>query len=238
MIRLESVGRDFQVGSEKVHALRDVSLAIEAGEYVSVMGPSGSGKSTLLHVLGLLDRPTAGRYELDGSDVTTLGDRALAALRRKHIGFVFQAFHLVPRLSCFENAALPLILDRVAPGEREARVRAALASLGLEKRMHHRPTQLSGGERQRAAIARAIVMRPALLLADEPTGNLDSTNGAAVMELLRELHRDGATIIMVTHDPRYAEHAERTIHLFDGQIVRDERSAVAAELERHGFEVV
>jgi putative ABC transport system ATP-binding protein len=227
MIRLERVGRDFEVGSEKVRALRDVELAIEAGEYISVMGPSGSGKSTLLHVIGLLDRPTAGRYELNGSDVTTLGDRSLAALRRKHIGFVFQAFHLVPRLSCFENAALPLILDRVAPGEREARVREVLVSLGLEKRMHHRPTQLSGGERQRAAIARAIVMRPALLLADEPTGNLDRKSGAEVVATLERLQASGIALVVVTHDPELGLRAHRAIRMVDGAIVYDGPSHAA-----------
>ena len=221
MIHLHEIDRDFQVGDEVVHALRDVNLQVQPGEYLSVMGPSGSGKSTLLNVLGLLDRPSGGRYDLDGHDVTGLDDRELARLRLERIGFVFQAFHLVPRLSCFENAALPLILAGIAPEDRQVRVHEALAALGLEKRMHHRPNQLSGGERQRVAIARAIIMKPALLLADEPTGNLDRASGKDVVDTLEALNATGIALIVVTHDPDLGRRARRSIRMVDGAIVYD-----------------
>ncbi len=187
MIELEQVERDFRVGDEVVRALADVNLQIPAGTYLSVMGPSGSGKSTLLNVLGLLDRPTRGRYRFEGIETTVLSEETRAELRRARIGFVFQAFHLVPRLTAAENIALPMVLAGVAPSERKRRVAEVLASLGMSDRANHRPAQLSGGQRQRAAIGRAIVMRPALLLADEPTGNLDQHSGLEVIELLEQL---------------------------------------------------
>ncbi len=222
MIELERVERDFPVGDETVRALADVSLHIDRGEYVSVMGPSGSGKSTLLNVLGLLDRPSRGEYRIDGLPTSALDEERRAALRRAHIGFVFQAFHLVPRLSAAENIALPMILAGVAPAERERRVAEVLDSLGLAGRARHRPDQLSGGQRQRVAIGRAIVMRPGLLLADEPTGNLDQHSGQEVIGLLEQLNRDGITLVVVTHDAAIGGRAARRIHMLDGRIHRDE----------------
>lgn len=221
MIHLQGIGRDFEVGSETVHALRDIELEVEPGEYLSVMGPSGSGKSTLLNVIGLLDRPTAGRYELDGRDVTGLDDREAAKLRLERIGFVFQTFHLVHRLDCFENAALPLVLAGVPPAEREPRVRETLESLGLGKRARHRPSQLSGGERQRVAIARAIIMKPALLLADEPTGNLDTASGNEVIGILERLNDSGIALMVVTHDRDLGARSRRALRMVDGAIVYD-----------------
>ncbi|ROR34605.1 ABC transporter ATP-binding protein [Inmirania thermothiophila] len=223
MIRLEGVSRTFRVGGEPVHALRGVDLAVEAGEYVAIMGPSGSGKSTLLHILGLLDRPSAGRYLLDGADVGGLDDDARAALRLRRIGFVFQFFHLVPRLSAADNVALPLVLAGVAPAARRRRVAEALAGVGLAHRAAHRPDELSGGQRQRVAIARATILRPALLLADEPTGNLDRATGREVLALLERLHGEGLTLVVVTHDPAIGGRAPRLIRLEDGRIVEDRR---------------
>jgi putative ABC transport system ATP-binding protein len=224
MIDLDRIERSFPVGDAIVHALRDVSLHIDAGEYVSVMGPSGSGKSTLLNILGLLDRPTAGTYRLDGEDVTALDDEQQSRVRREKIGFVFQFFHLVPRLTAAENVALPLILAGVAPGEREPVVRRLLEEFGIAKRAHHRPDQLSGGERQRVAIARAMVMRPAAILADEPTGNLDQTTGKEVIRLLEELNERGIAMILVTHDPILGGRARRRIRMVDGALHSDERT--------------
>jgi len=204
-----------------VHALARLDLAITSGEYVAVMGPSGSGKSTLLNLLGLLDRPDAGTYRLEGRDVTTLTPDEQARVRRERIGFVFQSFHLVPRLTAAENIALPMVLAGYAPAERDARVAEALKSFGLENRSDHRPDQLSGGQRQRVAIARATVMRPAMLLADEPTGNLDRATGEEVMRLLEELNSRGVTVIVVTHDQMLGSRARRQIVMEDGHLQHD-----------------
>jgi putative ABC transport system ATP-binding protein len=223
MIRLSAITRVFRMGDQAVRALDGVSLDIAAGEYVSVMGPSGSGKSTLLNVIGLLDRPDSGRYELDGVDVTALGETEQARVRREKIGFVFQSFHLVPRLTAAENIELPLTLEGVDPVERRARVAAALAAFDLEDRARHRPAELSGGQRQRVAIARATILRPTALLADEPTGNLDHRIGAEVMALLEGLHEAGTTLIVVTHDRELGARAHRHIAMRDGAIVGDER---------------
>ena len=220
MIRLDQVSRTFVVGEQPVHALVDVNESIAAGEYVSLMGPSGSGKSTLLNVLGCLDRPTSGTYGLDGREVQTLPDAELTAIRRHEIGFVFQFFHLVPRLTAAANVELPMVFAGVPREERARRVAEALEAVGLTDRAHHKPEQLSGGQRQRTAIARAIIMRPRLLLADEPTGNLDTASGQQVIELLEELNaRTGLTLIVVTHDPNVARRAQRVLVLADGRIV-------------------
>jgi putative ABC transport system ATP-binding protein len=224
MIELDRVERDFLVGDETVHALNEVSLTLPTGDYVSVMGPSGSGKSTLLNVLGLLDRPNSGSYLLDGVETTTQGEEERAALRRIHIGFVFQAFHLVPRLSAADNIGLPMLLGGVEPRERGARVDEVLESLDLTDRGHHRPDQLSGGQRQRVAIGRAIVMRPSLLLADEPTGNLDQHAGNEVVALLERLNASRITLVVVTHDPTIGKRARRRIRMVDGRIESDTRT--------------
>ena len=221
MIELKAVDRRFEVGGEEVRALDDVNLAFDAGEYVSIMGPSGSGKSTLLNVIGLLDRPTAGRYLLDGRDTTELDDDALAEVRSRKIGFVFQAFHLVPRLSAFENVELPLVLAGVSPSERRTRVDALLADFDLTSRARHRPDQLSGGQRQRVAIARSMVMQPRVLLADEPTGNLDHAAGADVLESLERLNAAGILLIVVTHDLEVAARSRRHVRMRDGRVVED-----------------
>lgn len=223
MIRLEGIVRCFRMGDQEVRALDGIDLAIGAGEYLSVMGPSGSGKSTLLNVLGLLDRPDAGRYVLDGTDVAALSEPAQAQVRRNRIGFVFQSFHLVPRLTAFENIELPLTLEGIAPAERRARVEAALEAIGLADRAHHKSNELSGGQRQRVAIARATILQPAVLLADEPTGNLDHRIGAEVVALLEDLHRRGTTLIVVTHDRELGARAKRHIAMRDGKVVGDER---------------
>jgi len=222
MIEVDALAKQYAVGDHVVHALRGISMAVAPAEFVTIVGPSGSGKSTFMHILGCLDRPTAGRYVLNGRDVSTLPADELARVRNEMIGFVFQGFNLLARTSALENVELPLLYTRkgvVKASARRDRAMAALEAVGLTDRAEHHPNQLSGGQQQRVAIARALVTEPTLLLADEPTGNLDSKNGESVMELLRELHRNGATLCMVTHDPRYARHADRTIHLFDGQIV-------------------
>jgi putative ABC transport system ATP-binding protein len=224
MIRVQALNRTFQVGDEAVHALRDLNLEIDPGEYIAIMGPSGSGKSTLLNVLGLLDRPDSGKYLLEGIDTVTLPEENRAAVRRTHVGFVFQSFHLIPRLTAAENIALPMMLAGTDPGLRRKRVQAILESLGLEDRAHHRPDQLSGGQRQRVAIARATVMEPTLLLADEPTGNLDIHSGEEVMTTLEALNRDGITLLVVTHDPDIAARARRHIHMVDGAVVEDRKT--------------
>jgi putative ABC transport system ATP-binding protein len=224
MIRLAGIERVFVVGGEEVHALRAVDLEIRQGEYLSIMGPSGSGKSTLLNVVGLLDRPNAGTYALDGRDVTGLGEDELARARREKIGFVFQFFHLVPRLTAAQNIALPMVLAGIAPGERAARLAQLLAEYGLEDRAHHRPDQLSGGQCQRVAIARAMSMRPGVILADEPTGNLDRHTGQEVMAVLERLHDSGGTLVVVTHDTELGARAHRCLRMVDGRIVGDERS--------------
>jgi len=224
MIRLAGIERVFRLGGEEVHALRDVNLEIARGEYVSIMGPSGSGKSTLLNVVGLLDRPSAGRYELDGRDVTDLSDDEQARVRRERIGFVFQFFHLVPRLTAAQNIELPMVLAGVDPAERRERVARLAAEYGLEARVHHRPDELSGGQCQRVAIARAMSMRPALILADEPTGNLDRHTGQEVIAVLERVHHEGGTVLIVTHDPELGARAHRRLRMVDGAIAADERA--------------
>jgi putative ABC transport system ATP-binding protein len=222
MIHLTAISRVFHMGDQDVSALAGINLEIMSGEYVSIMGPSGSGKSTLLNIIGLLDRPDSGRYELDGKDVTDLSETEQARVRREKIGFVFQSFHLVPRLTAAENIELPLILEGVPPAERKARVQKALAGFDLADRAGHRPAELSGGQRQRVAIARATILRPTALLADEPTGNLDHRIGAEVMALLEGLHDAGTTLIVVTHDRELGARARRRIAMRDGQIIADE----------------
>jgi putative ABC transport system ATP-binding protein len=223
MIELAQVHRVFQVGDQEVHALDGVDLTIAAGEYVSLMGPSGSGKSTLLNIIGLLDRPTAGTYRLNGRDTTTLSDDEQARARSENIGFVFQFFHLVPRLTAAENVELPLVLAGRAPVDRRPTVETAIDQMGLTERAHHRPDQLSGGERQRVAIARATVMRPGVLLADEPTGNLDTATGKEVVQIIEALHAAGMAVIVVTHDPQIGGRAERSLTMMDGRLVEDVR---------------
>jgi putative ABC transport system ATP-binding protein len=223
-MELNGICREYTVGDQIVHALDHVDLTIAPGEYVSIMGPSGSGKSTLLNVLGLLDRPNEGSYRLQGEDVSSLDDDALAQNRQQHIGFIFQFFHLIPRLTALENVELPLVLTGAAPRERRERATNVLESVGLKHRLDHRPDQLSGGERQRVAIGRAIVMQPSFLLADEPTGNLDSKSGAEIMQILEQLNRDGIALLIVTHDPTIGARAHRRLQLRDGKIVSDERT--------------
>jgi len=218
MIQLQHIERVFRVGDEDVHALNDVSMTAATGDHIAIMGPSGSGKSSLLNILGLLDRPDSGSYELDGTRVSELDEKEQAIIRRHKIGFVFQFFHLVPRLTAFENIELPLMLAGIRQNERQTRVTAALSAFNLGNRAGHRPDQLSGGQRQRVAIARATIMQPAVILADEPTGNLDRSAGIEVAEILEELNRQGITLIMVTHDPELGKRARRQILMVDGQI--------------------
>ena len=224
MIELRGITRVFEVGGRPVNALRGIDLVVPDGEYLSVMGPSGSGKSTLLNLLGCLDRPTSGSYRLDGQDVNDLNDLDMSRLRRHKIGFVFQAFHMVPRLTARGNVELPMVFAGVPPEERARRSEAALVSVGLRERMDHRPDQLSGGERQRAAIARAVVMGPTLLLADEPTGNLDSVSGGEVVALLEAMNAGGLTLVVVTHDSVLGRRARRQIRMADGAIVEERRA--------------
>jgi putative ABC transport system ATP-binding protein len=221
LIELAGIERVFRLGDSEVHALRHLDLGVAAGEYVAVMGPSGSGKSTLLNLLGLLDRPNAGTYRLEGRDVTTLSAEEQARVRSERIGFVFQSFHLVPRLTAAENISLPMILAGIAPAQRAERVARVLRDYGLENRSGHRPDQLSGGQRQRVAIARATVMRPALILADEPTGNLDRATGEEVMRLLEELNQGGVTLMVVTHDNSLGARARRQLLMEDGALQHD-----------------
>jgi putative ABC transport system ATP-binding protein len=223
MIKLEKVSRSFMVGDQQVAALRGIDLHIAAGDYVSIMGPSGSGKSTLLNLIGLLDRPSSGTYKLDGGDVTALDDAQQARVRSEKIGFVFQSFHLVPRLTAAMNVELPLILAGVPSAARKVRVAALLESYGLVDRADHRPDQLSGGQRQRVAIARATSMHPAVLLADEPTGNLDQATGKEVINLLEQLVEQNVALILVTHDPVIGSRAQRQLHMVDGQITDEQR---------------
>jgi putative ABC transport system ATP-binding protein len=221
MIKLQHIERVFRVGEEEVHALRDVDFSASRGEYIAIMGPSGSGKSTLLNILGLLDRPDGGTYELDDIMTTSLDDKKQANVRRHKIGFVFQFFHLVPRLTAEQNVELPLVLAGIDKTERKKRVLETLESFGIGDRVHHRPDQLSGGQRQRVAIARATIMKPTVILADEPTGNLDRASGNDVVDILEELNSQGITLIMVTHDPELGERAKRRIKMVDGRIEGD-----------------
>jgi len=227
LIQLQGVRKIFFTDEVETHALADVHLEIREGEYVAINGPSGCGKTTLLSILGLLDTPSDGSYLLEDKPVANLSPAERARIRNRRIGFVFQAFNLIGDLTVAENVELPLTYRGMSGGERTKRVRQALEKVGMVHRAKHYPVQLSGGQQQRVAVARAVVGDPAILLADEPTGNLDSTNGEAVMELLRALHRAGATVCMVTHDPRYAKHADRSIHLFDGRVVDEQTEPVA-----------
>ena len=230
IIRLEGIKKVFYTDEVETHALSDVHLEVRQGEYVAISGPSGCGKTTLLSLLGLLDTPTGGVYLLDNRPVSDLSAAERARVRNRQIGFIFQAFNLIGDLTVYENVELPLTYRRLDGAERKRRVDAALERVGMAHRMRHYPAQLSGGQQQRVAVARALAGEPAILLADEPTGNLDSKNGEAVMDLLRELHRGGATICMVTHDPRFTRYADRGIHLFDGRVVE--------ETHARGFELV
>ena len=225
LIRLEGIKKVFYTDEVETHALADVHLSIGKGEYVAIAGPSGCGKTTLLSILGLLDAPSDGQYELAGQPVALLDPAERARVRNRQIGFIFQAFNLIGDLTVAENVELPLTYRGMDASERGRRVKEALERVGMSHRMKHYPAQLSGGQQQRVAVARAVAGDPAILLADEPTGNLDSTNGEAVMEILRELHRGGATICMVTHDNRYAAHADRSVHLFDGRVVEERQLA-------------
>ena len=231
LINLDSLGKVFLAAGVETRALSDVTLEIGRGEFVSIAGPSGCGKTTLLSILGLLDSPTQGTYMLDGEPTDRLSPSERARIRNGAIGFIFQAFNLIGDLTVFENVELPLTYRGMKGGDRGERVMQALGRVGMAHRVSHYPSQLSGGQQQRVAVARAIVGEPAILLADEPTGNLDSTNGLAVMNMLSELHADGTTICMVTHDPRYARVAERAIHLFDGQIVEEGNDPVETSWE-------
>ncbi|MCP4994642.1 MAG: ABC transporter ATP-binding protein [Gammaproteobacteria bacterium] len=221
MISLTGIKKEFTVGDEQVHALRAVDLNIGLGEYISIMGPSGSGKSTLLNMIGLLDRPNSGKYLLEGEDVTALDDSRQAALRRHKIGFIFQFFHLVPRMTALENIELPMVLAGLPKAKRKKRAQEAIETFGLTDRVRHRPDQLSGGQRQRVAIARATIMEPHILLADEPTGNLDRVSGNEVIDILETLNQQEITLIMVTHDPELGRRAGRQINMVDGQIESD-----------------
>jgi putative ABC transport system ATP-binding protein len=226
LIKLEGIKKVFYTDEVETHALAGIHLEIQQGEYVAIAGPSGCGKSTLLAILGLLDTPTEGQYTLNGNQVANLSLSERARVRNREIGFIFQSFNLIGDLTVFENVELPLIYRGMKSAERRERANAALERVGMAHRSKHLPSQLSGGQQQRVAVARAVGGQPSILLADEPTGNLDSKNGEAVMDLLRELHRQGATICMVTHDPRYAAHADRSVHLFDGRIVEESVAVV------------
>ncbi len=222
LIELENVVKIYEVGAERVHALRGVSLRVQENEYMAIMGPSGSGKSTMMNILGCLDTPTSGRYLFKGQNVSTMDDDQLAAIRNREIGFVFQTFNLLPRANALHNVELPLIYNGTPAAKRRQLAEEALANVGLADRMHHRPNELSGGQRQRVAIARALVNRPSLILADEPTGNLDTRTGQEIMDIFEKLHEAGHTIILVTHEEYIAEHTNRIVRLRDGMIERDE----------------
>src|SRR5437762_4358068 len=238
LIKLEGVTKVFFTDEVETHALSGVHLQIDKGEYVSIAGPSGCGKSTLLSILGLLDSPTEGQYFLNNRPVAELPASERARVRNREIGFIFQSFNLIGDLTVYENVELPLTYRGMKSAERKERVMAALEKVGMSHRAKHLPSQLSGGQQQRVAVARAVGGSPSILLADEPTGNLDSKNGEAVMELLKELHGEGATICMVTHDPRYAKHAERSIHLFDGHVVEEDATHQGQkDLEESGFDI-
>jgi putative ABC transport system ATP-binding protein len=241
LIHLDGVTKVFLTDEVETHALSGIHLEIRNGEYVSIAGPSGCGKTTLLSILGLLDTPTDGKYVLNNKEVSDLSFSERARIRNQEIGFIFQAFNLIGDLTVYENVELPLTYRGMASKERKERVQEALERVGMSHRMKHYPSQLSGGQQQRVAVARAVVGKPSILLADEPTGNLDSRNSESVMELLEELHKDGATICMVTHDPRFARYAGRSIHLFDGRVVEEEtgvqRQIEQRELEQRGFAI-
>ncbi len=234
LIRLQDVKKVFYTDEVETHALSGTHLDIQRGEYVSITGPSGCGKSTLLSILGLLDSPTEGKYWLNGNQVAELSLSERAKIRNREVGFIFQSFNLIGDLTVYENVELPLTYRGMSAAERKERVTEALERVGMAHRAKHLPSQLSGGQQQRVAVARAVAGDPAILLADEPTGNLDSKNGEAVMELLRELHQQGATICMVTHDPRYATYADRAIHLFDGRVVKEETVSFKDEEDETG----
>ena len=225
IINLENITKIYQVGSEEVHALDGVSLKIDRNEYVAIMGPSGSGKSTLMNILGCLDTPTEGKYDLKGTDVSGMSDNALAEVRNREIGFVFQTFNLLPRATSFHNVELPLIYAGIGSTRRHEMAEAALSSVGLKDRMLHKPNELSGGQRQRVAVARALVIGPSIILADEPTGNLDSKTGEDIMALFHEIYQQGNTIILVTHEEYIANHAKRVIRLLDGKVESDTQVA-------------
>ena len=237
LIHLEGQSKVFYTEEVETHALSNINLSIQTGEFVTIAGPSGCGKTTLLSILGLLDSPTGGQYLLDNTPVENLTASQRAKIRNQAIGFIFQAFNLIGDLTVYENVELPLTYRGMPGAERKERSQAALERVGMAHRMGHYPSQLSGGQQQRVAVARAIVGKPLILLADEPTGNLDSKNGNAVMDLMLELHAEGATICMVTHDPRYAHMADRAVHLFDGQVVSEDDARKAQELELAGFDV-
>ena len=230
LIHLEGIKKVFYTDEVETHALQDVHFQVQPGEYVAISGPSGCGKTTLLSLLGLLDTPSDGEYTLAGEPVAKLSAAERARIRNRQIGFIFQAFNLIGDLTVYENVELPLTYRGLSASERKRRVTEALEKVGMTHRMKHYPAQLSGGQQQRVAVARAVAGDPLILLADEPTGNLDSVNGEAVMELLRELHRGGATICMVTHDPRYSAHADREIHLFDGRVVEERKGQTITKL--------
>lgn len=229
MIELEDIYKTYVLGGEEVHALDGVSLTIEDHEFVAIIGASGSGKSTLMNIVGCLDNADGGQYYIDGQNIMDMTEREIGIMRNRKIGFIFQQFNLIPKLNAYENVELPLIYQGVAAKERRERVQEALGKVGLAERMHHRPNQLSGGQQQRVAVARALVTRPTLILADEPTGNLDSKSSGDIMNLIRELHEQGNTIILITHDNQIAANAPRQVQLMDGKIIRDTKCAWSAD---------